>query len=106
MYKVNIDKRTRSNRSFRKVLHDTPQARLTIMSVKTEIPEEKHNNVTQFIRVEEGTGVITIDGRSVRVKDGDAVIIPPGAVHTVKCTSKIPLKLYSVYSVFKNVPKP
>ena len=39
-----------------------------------------------------GTGRITIDEESCDVKPGDAIAIPPGAIHTITATSDVPLK--------------
>ena len=48
-------------------------------------------------RIEQGEGVITIDGVDHAVKDDDAVIVPQGARHNVRATGDAPLKLYTIY---------
>ena len=98
IYKENIEKQTLKNNFYRKVLSTTPQMQLVLMSIKTgdEIPEEVHSHTTQFIRVEGGNGVAYVNGRQFNLKDGDAIVIPPGTRHRIKSTNN--LKLYTIYS--------
>ena len=51
----------------------------------------------QFFRIEEGTGVVDIDGVANRVEDDFAVIVPAGARHNVRNTGSAPLRLYTIY---------
>src|SRR5690606_41355420 len=62
-----------------------------------EIGEEVHDDRDQFFRIEQGEGVITIDGVDHALKDDDGVIVPHGARHNVKATGDVPLKLYTIY---------
>ena len=48
-----------------------------------DIGEEVHEDRDQFFRIEEGEGVIRIDGVDNRVEDDFAVIVPAGARHNV-----------------------
>ena len=69
------------------------------MSVRPneEIGEEIHD-VDQFFRFEEGDGIVVIDGKSHKVSDGDAVLVPAGATHNViNSSDKKALKLYTIY---------
>jgi mannose-6-phosphate isomerase-like protein (cupin superfamily) len=100
-YSISIERETRKNTNFRRVLYTGKYSQLVLMSLKPgeEIGEETHSNVDQFFRFEEGTGKVVIDGRENPVKDGDAVIVPSGAKHNVLNTSKKQdLKLYTIYS--------
>lgn len=97
-YKTNIENKTLNNNNYRKVLYTTPQMQLVVMSIEDDIPREKHKTTTQFVRVESGTGTITIGKKTYRVKDGDSVVIPPNTWHYVKQTGNKPLKIYSLYS--------
>lgn len=104
MFKLNIEKKTLSNKQYRNVLYTTPQMQLVLMSIPVgdDIPKEKHAKVTQFIRVEEGKASVTIyKGKREEkkiLKDGDAVIIDPNTYHYVKNIGDIPVKLYTLYS--------
>ena len=100
-YVVVIEKETKKNTDFRRVLYTGKHSQLVLMSIKPgeEIGEETHDDVDQFFRFEEGEGKVTIDGVEHRVKDGNGVIVPAGARHNVINTSKLlNLKLYTIYS--------
>ena len=98
---INLEKETRRNTDFRRVLYTGKHSQLVLMSLKLgeEIGEETHEDVDQFFRFEGGDGKVTIDGVEHRVKDGDGVIVPAGAKHNVTNVSKSSdLKLYTIYS--------
>lgn len=70
-----------------------------------EIGEETHEDHDQFIRVEEGTGRVVLDGEGQTLQDGSAVVIPAGVRHNVINTSgAAPLKLYTLYSPPEHAP--
>jgi mannose-6-phosphate isomerase-like protein (cupin superfamily) len=98
---VVIEKETKKNTDFRRVLYTGKHSQLVLMSIKLgeEIGEETHEDVDQFFRFEEGEGKVIIDGVEHHVKDGNGVIVPAGAKHNVINTSKlVNLKLYTIYS--------
>lgn len=98
MSKFNIENDTMANTAYRRVIYTTPQTQLVLMNIPTgvSIGLEKHVRTTQFIRVESGRGTARIGGKKFRIKDGDALIVPPGVYHDVKSTDN--LKLYTLYS--------
>ena len=105
MFNANIEHLTLKNKIYRKVIHTIPnKLQLVLMSLnpKEDIPWEIHEKVSQFIRVESGTGVIIINKqnqKTIKLKDGVSVIIPPNKWHYVKNTNKShPLKLYTIYT--------
>ena len=100
-YVTALEKETRKNSNFRRVLYTGKHSQLVLMSLKPgeEIGEETHADVDQFFRFEGGEGKVIIGGVEHRVKDGDGVIVPAGARHNVVNTSKgLELKLYTIYS--------
>jgi mannose-6-phosphate isomerase-like protein (cupin superfamily) len=100
-YSTAIEKETKKNSDFRRVLYTGRHSQLVLMSLKPmeEIGMETHPDIDQFFRFEEGEGKVIIDGVEHKVKDGDAVIVPAGAEHNVVNTSKkLELKLYTIYS--------
>jgi len=100
-YVTAIENETRKNSNFRRVLYTGKYSQLVLMSLKPgeEIGEETHEDVDQFFRFEQGEGKVIIDRVEHKVKDGDAVIVPAGALHNVVNTSKTSdLKLYTIYS--------
>lgn len=100
-YVIDIEKETKKNTDFRRVLYTGKYSQLVLMSIKPgdEIGEETHEDVDQFFRFEEGDGKVIIDGMEHRVKDGKGIIVPAGARHNVVNTSRlVDLKLYTIYS--------
>jgi mannose-6-phosphate isomerase-like protein (cupin superfamily) len=100
-YVISVEKETRKNINFRRVLYTGKYSQLVLMNLKPEeeIGEETHRGVDQFFRFEYGEGKVIIDGVEHRVKDGDAAIIPAGAKHNViNVSKKLDLKLYTIYS--------
>ena len=98
-YCDNIEKRTVENEDFRRVLYTGHHLQLVVMTLQPgdEIGEEVHEDRDQFFRIEEGTGVVDIDGVPNAVEDDFAVIVPAGARHNVRNTSDAPLRLYTIY---------
>jgi mannose-6-phosphate isomerase-like protein (cupin superfamily) len=100
-YSTAIEKETKKNSDFRRVLYTGKYSQLVLMNLKPleEIGMETHPNLDQFFRFEEGKGKVVIDGVEHKVKDGDAVIVPAGAKHNVvNASKKLALKLYTIYS--------
>jgi len=100
-FKSNIETDTVANKDFRRVLYTGRHSQLVLMTLKPgeEIGMEVHAAVDQFFRFERGEGAVIIDGARHAVKDGDAAIVPSGAMHNVVNTSKTDeLKLYTIYS--------
>jgi len=100
-YVISLEKETRKNVYFRRVLYTGKHSQLVLMSLKPEeeIGEETHRDVDQFFRFEYGEGKVIIDGVEHRVKDGDGVVVPAGAKHNViNVSKKLDLKLYTIYS--------
>jgi mannose-6-phosphate isomerase-like protein (cupin superfamily) len=98
-YIDNIEKATKENMNFRKVLYTAVHTQLVVMHLNPgeEIGEEVHE-LAQFIRVEEGKGVAILDGVTTPVEDDFAIIVPAGAMHNIINTGDEPMKLYTLYS--------
>lgn len=100
-FNANIEKETRENENFRKVLYTGKHSQLVLMSLepKEEIGMEVHEDNDQFFRFEKGEGRVFIDGNEYEVADGSAVIIPAGAEHNViNVSDSERLKMYTIYS--------
>ena len=95
-----IEKLTEENQDFRRVLYTGKNLQLVLMTLQSgeQIGEEVHEDRDQFFRIEEGSGVIDIDGVENAVEDDIAVIVPAGASHNVRNTGEGPLKLYTLYA--------
>lgn len=98
---TNIEKATKENTNFRKVLHTGPkrQSQLTVMSIKPgdDIGMEVHEG-DQFLRIEQGKGKAILNGKEYDVEDDFAIVIPAGTEHNVVNTGDQDMKLYSIYS--------
>ncbi|MDP3015219.1 MAG: cupin domain-containing protein [bacterium] len=99
-YIANIEKETKDNNFYRKVIFTAHYSQLVLMNLKPgeEIGEEIHG-LDQFFRFEEGEGKIILNNEEFLVSDGFAVVVPAGAKHNVINTSTDKqLKLYTIYS--------
>ncbi len=103
---VNISQATRQNHTFRTALWTGNHLQLTLMSIRVgeDIGLENHPEHDQFIRIEQGQGLVMM-GQSRenlhfqrRVGGGYAVFIPAGTWHNLINTGNIPIKLYSIYA--------
>jgi mannose-6-phosphate isomerase-like protein (cupin superfamily) len=103
---VNIHKATLNNDTFRTALWTGGHLQLTLMCIPVgeSIGLEVHPNVDQFLRIEDGQGLVQMgnsrDNLCFRqpAYDGDAIFIPAGTWHNLTNTGKKPLKLYSIYA--------
>ena len=78
-YRTNVEERTLKNKSFRKILYTTSQMQLVLMSLRKdqEIGMEKHEGITQFIRIEKGEAIAVVGSNKERkaLVEGDAIMI-------------------------------
>jgi mannose-6-phosphate isomerase-like protein (cupin superfamily) len=95
----NIEKLTKENNNFRKVLYTGRYSQLVLMSLAPgeEIGEEVHG-LDQFLRIEEGKGKAIVGALEYDIQDGTAIVVPAGTLHNVINTGDVPLKLYTIYS--------
>ncbi|MCD5396697.1 MAG: cupin domain-containing protein [Candidatus Pacebacteria bacterium] len=98
-YIGNIEKETKENNDYRRVLYTAKNSQLVIMSIKPgdEIGEEIHK-LDQFIRIEDGKAKAIMDGVEHLLEDDYAIVIPAGMSHNIINIGTINLKLYSIYS--------
>src|SRR4029078_2862574 len=91
---------TLTNPYYRRVIVTTPTQQLVVMSlnVNENIGKERHRSTTQFIRIEQGQCLASINNQSILLKEGDFVTIPPNAWHNIINIGKSKLKLYTIYS--------
>lgn len=98
-YIINIEKATKENTNFRKVLYTGKNSQLVVMSLLPgeEIGMEMHT-LDQFLRFEVGTGKAILDGISHDIGAEWAVVIPAGTKHNIINTGTEVMKLYTLYS--------
>ncbi|MED1613595.1 cupin domain-containing protein [Bacillus paranthracis] len=103
---VNINETTKQNNTYRTALWTGTHLQVTLMSLNVgeDIGLEVHSNVDQFLRIEQGQGIIQMgknkDNLNFKrnVYDDYAIMIPAGTWHNLTNTGNIPLKLYSIYA--------
>ena len=103
---VDIEEITVENTDFRIARWTGEYLQMTLMSLKPgeEIGLELHDDIDQFIRIEQGQGrVVMGKSRAALTFDkeveGDwAILIPAGYWHNVINTGDVDLKLYSLYA--------
>ena len=109
---VNIEEVTKQNNTFRTALWTGKHLQLTLMSIPVgeDIGLEIHPNLDQFIRIEEGQGVVKMGDSKQnlnfqrQVYNDFAFIIPAGKWHNLINTGNTPIKLYSIYAPPKHPP--
>lgn len=103
---VNIEAATRMNNNYRTALWTGKYLQVTLMSIRPgeNIGLEIHPDTDQFLRIEQGQGIVKM-GESKdnldfqrRVFINDAIMVPAGTWHNVFNTGNVPLKLYSIYA--------
>lgn len=101
-----MEKGAFTNQYFRNVKYTTPDKHMQVvyMSIKPreEIPNETHNDIDQFFRIESGKGKLLFgDNLQYKrfLKPGEGFLIPKGTQHNIKnCSYDEDLKLYTIYS--------
>lgn len=105
-FTINIETATRQNNCFRLALWTGEYLQLTLMSINAgdDIGLENHPDLDQFIRIEQGQGIVKMgDSKEQlnfqeRVSEDYAIFIPAGKWHNLINTGRRPLKLYSIYA--------
>lgn len=100
---TDIEKDSIANGYYRSVVFTSSRLQIVLMSIKpkSDIPLEIHNDNDQFIRIEQGNGILYIGSNKESkyvLKAGVAVLIPAGTYHQVVNTDNADLKLYTIYS--------
>jgi len=103
---VNINEATKQNNTYRTALWTGDHLQVTLMSLNVgeDIGLEMHPNVDQFLRIEQGQGIVQMGNSKENlnfqrnVYDDYAIMLPAGTWHNLTNTGHIPLKLYSIYA--------
>ncbi len=103
---VNIEEATEQNNTFRTALWTGSHLQLVVMSINVgeDIGLEVHPDTDQFVRIEDGHGLVVmgdtkdnLDFQAV-VYDDFAFIVPAGKWHNLINIGYRPLKLYTIYA--------
>ena len=103
---ININEVTKQNKNFRTTLWTGQHLQITLMSINVgeSIGLEMHPNLDQFIRIEQGFGLVQMgDNKNNlnferKVCDDFAIVIPAGKWHNLINIGNLPIKLYSIYA--------
>ncbi|MFD3257809.1 cupin domain-containing protein [Paenibacillus lentus] len=103
---VNIEQVTEQNNTYRTALWTGNHLQLTVMSINVgdDIGLEVHPATDQFIRIEEGQGVVEMGNSKDKldfvkeVYEDYAIIVPAGKWHNLTNTGNKPLKIYVIYA--------
>ncbi|WP_058485288.1 cupin domain-containing protein [Defluviitalea phaphyphila] len=103
---ININEATKQNNNFRTTLWTGEHLQITLMSINPgeDIGLEIHPNIDQFIRIEQGEGIVKMGNTKYNLNfqeklfDDYALVIPAGKWHNIINTGNIPMKLYSIYA--------
>lgn len=105
-FTININEASKRNNNYRTALWTGKHLQVTLMNINVgeDIGLEMHPNVDQFLRIEQGQGVVRMGKTKENltfqrnVMDDSAIMIPAGTWHNLINTGPIPLKLYSIYA--------
>ena len=103
---INIERATLQNNTFRTALWTGTHLQVTLMSIGVgeDIGLENHPHLDQFIRIEQGQGLVKMGSSKDslyfqrQVSDDFVIIIPAGTWHKLVNTGNRPLKLDSIYA--------
>lgn len=105
-FTINIEEATLQNETFRTAIWTGDNLQVTVMSIDAgdDIGLEVHETGDQFIRVEEGEGLVQMgDTRDnldyqAKVSADYAIMIPAGKWHNITNTGDKKLKVYVIYA--------
>ena len=103
---IDINKATLANDTYRTALWSGKHLQLTLMSINPgeDIGLEVHPDTDQFLRIEEGQGVVQMGSSQdnlyyqQNVYSDNAVFVPAGTWHNIYNLGKKPMKIYSIYA--------
>ena len=103
---LNIDRLAKANTNFRTALWTGEHLQVTLMSIPvgTDIGAEMHSNLDQFLRIEDGCGIVMMGTSECelnyrqKVNSDYAIFVPAGTWHNIINTGNRPLKIYSIYA--------
>lgn len=103
---IDIEQATKQNDNFRLALWTGNHLQVTLMSINIgdDIGLEVHPHTDQFLKVEQGQGLVLIGDNEEnlyyrrKVQEGYIIIIPAGKWHNIINTGCMPIKMYSIYA--------
>lgn len=107
-----IETETVANENYRTVAWSGKYLQVTLMSIPVgeSIGLETHPETDQFLRLDAGTGRVTMGPAKddlpfqQDVEDGWAVMVPAGTWHDIINTGDEPMRLYAIYAPVHHAP--
>jgi mannose-6-phosphate isomerase-like protein (cupin superfamily) len=84
----------------RALYSDTSIVSSFVIFIKKEVKAHKHITHAEHVIVLEGKAEMTLNDKMFPIKKGDVIFIPKNSYHSVKTTSKIPLKVLSIQAPY------
>lgn len=81
---------------YNRPLYSDAEASSFVIFIKKEVKEHRHATHAEHIVVLEGEAEMKVDGKGFTIKKGDVIFVPKNTWHSVKVTSKTPLKVLSL----------
>jgi mannose-6-phosphate isomerase-like protein (cupin superfamily) len=60
-------------------------------------PDNRHRGADQWLFVQSGRGIATVNGRRVKLRAGSIVLVERGDRHEIRNTGRTPLRTLNVY---------
>ncbi|MBD8026406.1 cupin domain-containing protein [Ureibacillus sp. Re31] len=103
---ININEASEQNNNYRTVLWTGDHLQVALMSLNPgeDIGLEIHPDVDQFLRIEQGQGIVQMgkskDNLSFKrnVYEDSAIMVPARTWHNLTNIGNTPLKLYTIYA--------
>lgn len=103
---INIEEAAKQNENFRTAIWTGEHLQVTLMSIGVgeDVGLEVHHGTDQFLRIEEGQGLVQMGPSRDNlqfaryVTEDFAIMVPAGTWHNITNTGNRPLKLYSIYA--------
>ncbi|MFN5458655.1 MAG: cupin domain-containing protein [Bacteroidota bacterium] len=71
-----------------------------VIFVRKEVKTHKHLEHAEHVYILQGEGLMSLGEKEFKIKKGSMIFIPKNTFHSVKTTSKIPLKVISIQAPF------
>lgn len=105
-YVLNIVAAAKQNCNYRTAIWTGTYLQATLMCIPVggDIGTEVHPDTDQFLRIEQGCGIVKMGngkdkvGLQQNISPGCAIFVPAGTWHNLINTGDVPLKLYTIYA--------
>lgn len=79
---------------------DSTEVSSFVIFIKKEVKTHKHLEHAEHVIVMDGEATMTLNDQTFTIRKGSMIFIPKNSFHSVKTTSKKPLKVLSIQAPF------